>query len=1162
MVDIIPSMSALTLRLLGSPEVKIDGVVVPMRQRKPLALLVYLAVEGGQHSRDALTELLYPNRGRDSAYSAFRQCLFVLRGGIDEGRLVTDRDTVSLSATAWTDVEELKRLESEAKEAERVGDIDFCLDRLGAATELFRGEFLAGFYLRDAPMFESWQLAREEGLRSTHVQLLDRLVGLHEERGETRLAISRCRTLLALDPLEEDVHRRLMLLLALSGQRAAALKQYDRCSELLKKELGEAPEPETVKLKERIESKKISKTETPSPAQLTGASHQASVSPRKKTIVHPPPTNGEITLLTDPPSHIAAMYDSVDAAVVAVIERGESIAIRTVIHRGSDHRTALLLELAHPGQVLLSAAAARDLSDPPPRGVSCKSLGVHRLKDLGPAMEIIQLQHPTLTDDFPHLRSLDSCPNNLESPPTAFLGRSDEIEGVMHMLVHEETRLLTLTGPGGTGKTRLAMQVAAGVIDRFKHGVFFVDLAPLSDPEQVPGAILAALGAGDPGAQRRSFDRVIEYLRPKELLLVLDNFEHLLDAAHYAAESISDSPRLKILATSREALRLSSEQRYPVPPFGVAELAPKKTIEELTAQDAVRLFHERARLVQPDFEITPDTAPVIAEICTRLDGLPLAIELNAALVRYLTPLDLLERLKARLASPVTPSQDHPDRHRTLEATIAWSYNQLDETTKAVFRRLSVFAGGFTLDAAARVCAGQCDNAEAEVFALLDKNLLTWRGAAQDARYGMLQTIRDFALERLEEGGERNEAENAHAYCYLEFAERVESKLNLRDEVVWRERLEKESENIRVSLIWFRNHHQGRGLRLAAALSGYWWSAGEFFRASRAWLEYFRETCRESGDHESLAKVCYGLGWIRFLTGAIEPGWGASLHACWQEGLDHARASGNKALVAKSLSVVALTLAREELRPPDMLSTNREAKTAWDEAVRIARESRDPAALVRVLVMASVGTGRVGVDYSTRLARAEEAAAIAEENGNPEMQATAAEAMGRVLGRLAEAEQATPVELAEAEPWCKKEMEINVERKCISPGTYNSLGAIYVEMGKMDLAEPLFLRALSVMREGGWIAHNIAHYLFSLSLIARWRGDQRRAVRLMASSHASAPSIGLRNTQEPLPEVVKLIQPLRDGVLEEEWSVGYAMTREEALEYAMEGAAEYSPPVSH
>jgi predicted ATPase/class 3 adenylate cyclase len=492
-------------------------------------------------------------------------------------------------------------------------------------------------------------------------------------------------------------------------------------------------------------------------------------------------------------------FSSAEAAIAtaADAQRVLEIPVRIGIHTGEPHvseegyvgldvhRAARICAVAHGGQVVVSetAASAMRKGSDPNTGVSrLRDLGLHRLKDLGEPVRLFQLGD----EEFPPLRSLNAT--NLPVQPNALVGRERELEDATALL-RDGARLVTLTGPGGTGKTRLALQAAAELTDALPDGVFWVPLAALRDPELVIPTIEQTLGAKVP---------LPEHVDEKRMLLLLDNLEQVVDCAPALADALANCPNLRLLVTSRVLLRLQGEREYQVPP--------------LPEPDAVKLFRERAATAVPE--------AAVAEICRRLDGLPLAIELAAARTRVLPPEKLLERLEQRLPLLTGGARDAPERQRTLRATIEWSYDLLSAEEQELFRRLSVFAGGFTLEAAEQVADADLDTLES----LVEKSLVRQEGE----RFTMLETIREFALENLEESGGADSTFERHAAFFCSLAEQADAELDKEDIAT----LEKERRNVSTAVDWASEHSPETFLRLVASLGFFWLVTGTLADGTR------------------------------------------------------------------------------------------------------------------------------------------------------------------------------------------------------------------------------------------------------------------------------------------------------------------------------------------
>jgi predicted ATPase/class 3 adenylate cyclase len=483
------------------------------------------------------------------------------------------------------------------------------------------------------------------------------------------------------------------------------------------------------------------------------------------------------------------------------------------------NRVARLLAVGYGGQVLLSQPTYELVRDALPDGTSLRDLGEHRLKDLVRPEHIFQLVSPDLPADFPPLHSLDVLPNNLPRQLTSFIGREREMAQVKEGLT--ASVLLTLTGTGGCGKTRLALQAAADLVEAYPHGVWLVELAALADPHLVAQSVASVLGIRElPG--RPLTETLIEALRPKQLLLVLDNCEHLVAACAALTDLLLHScPRLQILATSREALGVSGERLFRVPSLSAPDPQQRVPVESLTQYEAVRLFIDRAVMSQPSFAVTNANAPVVAQICHRLDGIPLAIELAAARVKVLSAEQIMDRLDDRFRLLTGGSRTALPRQQTLRALVDWSYNLLSQPEQVLLRRLSVFAGGWTLAAAEAVCSGEGIETW-DVLELLtqlaDKSLILAGEPVGQVRYQLLETIRQYGAEKLCGSDEAAVVQGRHRDWFTRLAEEASAGLKGADQAEWLARLETELDNLRTAIDWSIERDEAEaGLQLAGGI---------------------------------------------------------------------------------------------------------------------------------------------------------------------------------------------------------------------------------------------------------------------------------------------------------------------------------------------------------
>ncbi len=792
---------------------------------------------------------------------------------------------------------------------------------------------------------------------------------------------------------------------------------------------------------------------------------------------------------TEGDSFFAAFRDPVEAvAAAAAAQRalaaepwpdGVALRVRMGLHVGIGeldadggyvghdvHRAARVAAAASGGQVLLSETAEAIVADHLPEGVTLRQLGWHRLKDLRPE-RISQLVLDGLASDFPPIRSLDARPNNLPTELTSFVGRERELGEARALL--ERARLVTLTGPGGTGKTRLALQLAAAVADEFPDGTWFVALGTVSDPAMVPATIAHVLGVAD-DPQRRAIDVLSAELAGRHVLLVLDNFEQVTAAAGDLAELLRRAPELRVLATSRAPLRVQGEQEYPVPglpapmelgrlgPFELEHLPPgmrRHDPDSLAAFAAIRLFVARAAAVKPGFALTGANASDVASIVAHLGGVPLAIELAAARLRFLTPAAVHERLEGRLDLPGAGASDVPERQRTLRGAIAWSYDLLDPPARRLFERLGVFVGGFDLTCAEAV-AGPAGELGIDVLdglaALVDQSLVRSDEHDGEPRFTLLEPIREFALERLAAGGDDERVRERHARAYRDLAVRLEADIAGPGQRAILDRLELEHANLREAIEWADTHADADlALGTAIAVWRFWQKRGHLREArtrmtallGRSWFADAPAALRARA-HEVMGGILY---WHGDLVGS-RPSYQAAL-AIWRE-------IGDQAEIANALYNLSFSYS---MLAEDEPEGRRAAGGMLDEALALYRALGDDRGTANVLwgigIQAYFGNDNV----------------------------SAAPAFGEAL-----------------------ELYRRVGDRTQEAWALHQLGSTRLKLGDPEAARSLVRDALRIFDDAGDIA-GVTLALDDLSAVAVTDGDLARAARLQGLARRLQASSG-------------------------------------------------------
>jgi predicted ATPase/class 3 adenylate cyclase len=777
------------------------------------------------------------------------------------------------------------------------------------------------------------------------------------------------------------------------------------------------------------------------------------------------------------------------------LHTGEAIRGREGYVGMDVHRAARICAAGHGGQVLLSESTRALVAHDLPDGIGLRDLGEHRLKDLAQPQRLFQLIVPGLPADFPPLRSLGAFPNNLPRLLTSFVGRDRELADVNRLM--SRSFLLTLTGPGGSGKTRLAIQVAADALEQFKDGVWLVELGALADPDLITQAAASVVGVREV-AGRPLEESLLDHLRPKHLLLILDNCEHLVAAcARFAGDILRACPQVRILTTSREALGITGELAYPVPSLFVPDLRTASA-EEVAASDAVRLFEERATFSRPEFRLGPGNVAAVAQVCHRLDGIPLAIELAAARVKVLSVEELAARLDDRFRLLTGGSRTALPRHQTLQAAIDWSHALLTAAEQALFRRLCVFAGGFSLDAAEAVCAGDevaADGVLDLLVRLVEKSLINAEMQAGGTRYRMLETMRQYARDRLLESGEGAAVRARHLQWYLDLAERARPELERPDQVAWLDRLEREHDNMRAALEWgLETGPAEAALRLASALQPFWFVRG-YLTEGAGWVE--RAIAQRADTPAAVQAAALGsLGiLLEFWRGDYERARGL-----FQESLELFRSVDDKEGMSKALFRLALSGFDDA-----------EAEGLFEQSLSLSRE-----------VGTDVHTARVMVNL----------AGIAHRKGHQQR-----------AGALFD--ESLSLARRTGDKWVLMLVLENLADVALGQGEYDQAAAL----GK----ESLTLAA--EMDHKWWIYVNLT----DLAEVALGRAQPERAARLLGAAERLRKTIGLQVWPQAQADFDRRLARSRaalgEAAFQAAWAAGESMSPAETMAYALR-----EPPV--
>jgi predicted ATPase/class 3 adenylate cyclase len=835
---------------------------------------------------------------------------------------------------------------------------------------------------------------------------------------------------------------------------------------------------------------------------------------------------------------VAAAIDAQRAVAAETWPADGIVRVRMGLHTGdieatgadvigyTINRTARIAGVAHGGQVLLSDATRALVADDLPDGAALRDLGAHRLKDLREPERLAQLVIDGLPDTFPPLRSLDARPNNLPTQLTTFVGRDRELAEATTLL--RATRLMSLTGPGGTGKTRLSLQIAAAAADHYPEGVWFVALDAVRDPALVASTIARTLGITD-NIAKTAVDMLAESIGNGRVLLVLDNFEQVVDAGKDVAELLRRCLNVTCLVTTRIPLHVSGEQEYAVPglpaPPDTTRLSEverlnlprdlrESDIDALTQFEAVRLFIARAMAVRPAFRVTNENAPAVAGISARLHGMPLAIELAAARVKLLTPDQILARLDHHLALLTAGARDVPERQQTLRGAIAWSYDLLDDGARRLVDRLAVFRGGFDLEMAEEVC-GPADEVGGDVVdrigELVDHSLVR-ADEAQEARFGLLETIREFAAEMLAARGEAEATGDRHAAAMLALAQQAATELSGPDQRTWIERLERDHDNLRAALDWsISKPDPALGARLAIALWRFWQQRG-YLNEARARFERL-----EAQDWD------------------LDP-------------VDRAR-------FAEAFGGIAYWQSDQEM-----------ATRLYDEALRLWRELGDKREIANALfnrsyadMIAVMGGDITNPSLGSGTAMLDEALALYREIGDKGGEGNILWALGSFTYFTADA--------AAAESWYRRSLDLHRQAQNRSMEAWSLHMLALSQAGQRLFAEAneTAHHALQHFYEFGDVS-GIILVLDDLAIVAIGTGELERGGRLWGAARHLQESTGtaLAEYIEKTDSLFGVPTPkdfLAADVLDRLAAEGAAMSLDEAVAYAL-GASSGVPPAAH
>jgi predicted ATPase/class 3 adenylate cyclase len=808
------------------------------------------------------------------------------------------------------------------------------------------------------------------------------------------------------------------------------------------------------------------------------------------------------------------------------------------------NKAARIMGLGYGGQILLSEATTTLVNKSLPQDCTLADLGEHRLKGIAAVERIFQLCHPDLASDFPPLKSLATYKHNLRRQLSTFIGREKEMADVKHLL--QDHRLLTLLGPGGTGKTRLMLQVAEEVIEDYPDGVWLVELAPLTDPELIPERVAAALHVQEqPG--REILDTLTEYLRRKKLLLLLDNVEHLVQESAELAEHLLDHcPQLKILVTGREALCIEGETTLQVPSLSLPPKSEHPTVETMRTSEAVQIFLDRGHAVNPDFALTEQNAPAIAEIVHRLDGIPLALELAAARLRMLTAQQIAARLNDRFRLLTGGRRTALPRQQTLQALIDWSWNLLVEEERVLLRRLSVFSGGWTL-AAAQAVTGFDPLDEIAVFdgleQLINKSLVTVQHPLQaEARYGMLESIRQYAQGKLIEAGQAGTLREQHVDYFVALVDAYGEQGIGQDFFSWRDRLALEGDNLRAVMDWIAEDRPGLALHFAGILQRFE-TGWMHYREARSWLEPTIEKARKLLENKSadidmtdFIRALQAYGWLLVTHGDMING-----HAILDESIRLAREFEEFRILAFALGMQAQAMGT---------SVTWEVIEQLNEAIALSR--RDGYEVELLMLLFSAGQAYLARnDLEQGKQHLDEAIQILAELDLPYMNAWAYIARANLAAAFQDMNTAEEYFLLASDTYGKS------GDQRMAATARSMLAHIYRHAGRLDEASALYRQTILAWQEQGHQSA-VAHQLECFAYLAILGLRYEHAAQLLGAAHKARARLNARSTDSwEIDELGRAMRQLEVAMgpseLERMLNKGELMNLDEAVAFALQEA---------